>query len=69
MESSAFLERVHFPTGFASRGTSQRFKEVGAPLATEVAGVRKGVDEVVSLKICSRIENSRDIAVDLTPEP
>ena len=68
-ESSAFPERVLFPTSFTLRGTSQGVKEVGAPPATGVAGVGEGTGEGVSLKTCGRIENSRDIAVDPAPEP
>jgi hypothetical protein len=61
MESSAFLGRVLFPMGFASKGTSQGFKKVVAPPAMVVTvGVEVGTGEGVSLKTCGRIENSGD---------
>jgi hypothetical protein len=68
-ESSAFPGSVLFPTGFTLRGMSQGVKEVGAPPATGAVGVEEGTGEVISLKTCGRIENSRDIVVDLTPKP
>jgi hypothetical protein len=61
MESSEFPVRVLFPTGFTPRGTSQGSKEGAASLAIKMmVGVGVGMGGGVSLKTCSRIENSGD---------
>jgi hypothetical protein len=59
MESSKFLGRVLFPTGFTLRGTLQGSK-MAPPAVVPMVGVVVGMGEGVSLKTCGRIENSRD---------